>query len=69
MIFATADHHSYPGLAASEEARLDDVWNDGQAHWVSLASSARLISVDRTGHNIPFDRPDVVLDAVQELLP
>jgi len=68
MIVATADHHSYAGLAASEEARLDDVWNDGQAHWASLASSAQLISVDHTGHNIQVDRPDVVLDAVQELL-
>jgi pimeloyl-ACP methyl ester carboxylesterase len=68
MIVATADHHSYPGLAASEEARLNDVWNDGQAHWVSLASAAQLISVDHTGHNIQLDRPDVVLDAVQELL-
>ncbi len=68
MIVATADHHSYAGLAASEEARLNDVWNDGQAHWVSLATSAQLISVDHTGHNIQLDRPDVVLDAVQELL-
>ena len=68
MIVATADHHSYPGLAASEEARLNDVWNDGQAHWVSLAPSAQLITVDRTGHNIQIDRPDVVLDKIQELL-
>ena len=68
MIVATADHHSYPGLAASEEARLDDVWNDGQAHWVSLASSAQLISVDHTSHNIQLDRPDVVLDKIHELL-
>jgi pimeloyl-ACP methyl ester carboxylesterase len=68
MIVATADHHSYPGLAASEESRLDDVWNDGQAHWVSLASSAQLITVNNTGHNIQLDRPDVVLDKIHELL-
>jgi pimeloyl-ACP methyl ester carboxylesterase len=68
MIVATADHHSYPGLAAGEEARLDDVWNAGQAHWVSLASSAQLISVDHTSHNIQLDRPDVVLDKNREPL-
>jgi len=68
MIVATADHHSYPGLAASEEARLDDVWNAGQAHWMSLAPSAQLITVDNTGHNIQLDRPDVVLDKIHELL-
>ncbi len=44
------------------------VWNAGQAHWVSLASSAQLISVDHTSHNIQVDRPDVVLDKIHELL-
>jgi pimeloyl-ACP methyl ester carboxylesterase len=68
MIVATADHHSYPGLAASEEARLNDVWNAGQAHWVSLVASAQLVSVDNTSHNIQLDRPDVVLDMIHELL-
>ena len=69
MIVVTADHHSYPGLAASEEARLNDVWNAGQAHWVSLGSSAQLITVDHTSHNIQLDRPDVVLAKIHELLP
>jgi pimeloyl-ACP methyl ester carboxylesterase len=68
MIVATADHHSYAGLAASEEARLNDVWNAGQAHWVSLASAAQLVTVDNTGHNIQLDRPDVVLDKIHDLL-
>lgn len=69
MIVVTADHHSYPGLAPSEEARLDDAWNAGQAHWVSLGSSAQLITVDHTSHNIQLDRPDVVLAKIHELLP
>ena len=68
MIVATADHHSYPGLAAGEEARLDSVWNAGQVHWVTLASSAQLVTVDHTSHNIQLDRPDVVLDKIHELL-
>ena len=68
MTVATADHHSYTGLVASEEARLNDVWNVGQAHWVSLATSAQLISVSDTSHDIQLDRPDVVLDMIHELL-
>jgi pimeloyl-ACP methyl ester carboxylesterase len=68
MIVATADHHSYAGLAASEEARLNDVWEAGQAHWASLVSSAQLVSVDNTSHNIQLDRPNVVLDMIHALL-
>ncbi len=68
VIVTTADHHSYAGLAASEEARLNDAWTAGQAHWVSLAPSAQLITVDNTSHNIQLDRPDVVLDQIHQLL-
>ena len=68
MTVVTADHHSYPGLAASEEARLDDVWSTGQAHWVSLAQAAQLIVVENTDHNIQLDHPGVVLDQIHELL-
>ena len=69
LVVVTADHHSYPGLADSEEARLNNVWNAGQAHWVSLGSSAQLITVDHTSHNIQLDRHDVGLDKIHELLP
>jgi pimeloyl-ACP methyl ester carboxylesterase len=68
MTILTADHSSYPGLAASHQARLNDVWTNGQAHWASLAPEAQLIPVDKTGHNIQLERPDVVLDAIDELL-
>jgi pimeloyl-ACP methyl ester carboxylesterase len=68
MIVVNSDHHSYPGPAANEEARLGDVWNAGQAHWASFPSWAQLITVDHTGHNIQIDRPDVVLDKIHELL-
>jgi hypothetical protein len=63
---ATADHHSYAGLAASEDARLNDVWNAEQAHWVSPVSSAQLISVENTSHYFQLDRPDVALDMIHD---
>jgi pimeloyl-ACP methyl ester carboxylesterase len=66
MVVATADHHSYAGLAPSEEARLNDVWNAEQAHWVSPVSSAQLISVENTSHYFQLDRPDVALDMIHD---
>jgi pimeloyl-ACP methyl ester carboxylesterase len=65
MIVVTTDRDSYPGLAASEAAHLNDVWNAGQTHWASLGSAAQLVSDDHTGHNIQIDRPDVVLDKIR----
>ena len=69
MIVVTAARHIYPGLAASEEARLTQVWDAGQQHWMSLSSSAQLVSVDNTSHDIQLDRPDLVIEQIQRLLP
>ena len=65
----TAAEHPFPGLDPVEAARLDDVWNHGQQHWMSLSSAAQLVTVEDTGHYIQLDRPDAVIDAVQRLLP
>ena len=37
----TAALHPFPGLDPVEAARLDNVWNRGQEHWMSLSSAAR----------------------------
>src|SRR3954454_13229262 len=36
----TAAVHPFPGLDPVEAARLDEVWNHGQEHWMSLSSAA-----------------------------
>ena len=69
LMVLTAARHPYPGLAASEEARLSQVWDAGQQHWMSLSPSAQLVSVDNTSHDIQLDRPDVVIEQLQRLLP
>jgi pimeloyl-ACP methyl ester carboxylesterase len=68
MIVMTATQHPW-GLVAAENARLDDAWRAGQDHWLSLSSSARLVAVDDTGHNIQVDRPETVVEQIDQLLP
>ena len=67
MIVATAAEHPW-GLTPSEFDRLNEEWNAGQDHWVSLSSAAQLLSVDNTGHYIQVDRPDVVIEQIDTLL-
>ena len=64
----TAALHPFPGLDPVEAARLDDVWNRGQEHWVSLSSAADLVTVEDSGHYIQLDRPDVVIAEIEGLL-
>ena len=72
MIVATADHRSDPGLAArgrgSPRAACGTLARARLG--VRSASSARLIVPSTTpATSIQLDRPDVVLDKIDELLP
>ena len=69
MIVATAADHPFAGLAATETARLNDVWNAGQQHWMSLSSNSQLVAIDDTSHDIQLDQPGAVMDQIRELLP
>jgi pimeloyl-ACP methyl ester carboxylesterase len=68
MTVATRADLSYPGLAATVNARLADVWTRGQAHWATLSTAAELVTVADTGHNIQVDQPAVVIDQISSLL-
>jgi pimeloyl-ACP methyl ester carboxylesterase len=66
MVVMTATQHPW-GLSDSENARLDDAWAAGEDHWLSLSSSARVVPVDDTGHNIQVDQPEAVIDQITSL--
>ncbi len=66
-VVMTATQHPW-GLGEAENARLDDAWTAGQDHWLSLSSSARLVPVDDTGHDIQVERPEAVIEQIQQLL-
>lgn len=69
MTVITATHRELPaGLATTEVDRLEQAWSEGQQRWLSLSSSARLVSVDDSGHHIEIERPDVVIDEIVRLL-
>ena len=65
---ATRADLSYPGLPTTVDSQLAGVWTEGQAHWASLSSAAKLITVANTSHNIQIDQPAVVVDQISALL-
>lgn len=69
-IVDTAAQHGYAagGMNSDTASQLEGVWSDGEVHWASLSSAAQLVTVDRTGHHIQSDRPDLVIAQVAELL-
>jgi pimeloyl-ACP methyl ester carboxylesterase len=58
-----------PGDVQPETAAaLESFWEEGQNRWLELATQARLERVDRAGHFIQLDQPQLVADRVQELV-
>jgi pimeloyl-ACP methyl ester carboxylesterase len=68
MMVATRADVTYPGLAAAADGALAQVWHAGQAHWASLSSSARLVTVAHSGHYLQIDQPAAVIDAIRSLV-
>lgn len=66
----TAAERTLPeGISDAERARLDHAWDVGQELLADLSSFTRLTTVDGTGHHIELERPDVVVAAIDRLLP
>ena len=68
MTVATRADLSYPDLPTTVDSQLASVWTEGQAHWASLSSAAKLITIADTSHNIQIDQPGVVVDQISALL-
>ncbi|MBS2537176.1 alpha/beta hydrolase [Catenulispora sp. NF23] len=47
------------------DARL---WRDAQAAFVSHAANRRLVVAANSSHDVPIDRPDVVVKAIQDMI-
>ncbi|MFJ4653193.1 alpha/beta fold hydrolase [Nocardia sp. NPDC088792] len=47
-----------------DDARL---WKDAQADFVGEAPNRRLILAENSSHDVPLDRPDVVIGAIEQL--
>lgn len=43
-------------------------WRDAQASFAAAASNRQLVVAQKSSHDVPVDRPDVVLDAVQSMV-
>jgi pimeloyl-ACP methyl ester carboxylesterase len=49
-------------------AALDSAWTAGQQRWAELSPQGRVQRVDLAGHFIQQDQPQVVVDAVREVV-
>lgn len=56
------------GLPADLAATFDDIWMDLQAGLVKLSTSGRQEIVADATHDMPFEQPGVIVDAIRDVL-
>ncbi len=56
------------GFEPDLAGRLVDIWWEGQAELASRSTAGRLVKVENATHELPFERPDAVADAIREVL-
>jgi len=54
-----------PFDTSPQDAQL---WRDAQATFAKAAPNRRLVLAEESSHDVPVDRPDVVIKAVDEMV-
>jgi pimeloyl-ACP methyl ester carboxylesterase len=55
-------------LPPEEKAAAEDRWQAEQKTMLDLSSKSQLIVAEGSGHNINAENPEIVIDAVREML-
>ncbi len=57
-----------PGITRDQAERVEDVWQQLQRELASRSSEGRLIVATRSGHFVQSDEPQLVIDAIREVV-
>ena len=57
-----------PGITQEQAERVEDIWLQLQRELASRSSEGRLIVAQRSGHFVQSDEPQLVIDAIREVV-
>ncbi|MER7050929.1 MULTISPECIES: alpha/beta hydrolase [unclassified Streptomyces] len=60
-------HESQYAAVPEHGPALEKMWTEGQREWLALSSRSELSTAAGTGHYIYEDRPDLALEAIQDV--
>jgi pimeloyl-ACP methyl ester carboxylesterase len=68
VLAADGDEGEGSDLDPALATRFETIWAELQAELASRSDAGRLELVTNTTHDMPFDRPDAIVDAIEEIL-
>ena len=68
VLSADGDEGEGADLEPALATRFESIWTELQAELASRSDAGRLELVKNSTHDMPFDRPDAIVEAIEELL-
>lgn len=68
LVVVTRGQSACGPTAPEDAANIDQAWQKLQSELVDLSSNGTQIVAERSGHLIPAEQPDAVIDAVQRIV-
>jgi len=68
IVISRGDPDASPLLSDTENQQLWEVWQEMQSKLAPLSSAGKQMIAEKSGHHIQIDQPDLVVDAIQEMV-
>lgn len=63
-----AQDYAAAGLSPEVGQEIEDIWQDGQRRLLDLSSASRLVVAENSGHLVPRDQPEAVVESVRAVV-
>jgi hypothetical protein len=68
IVLSRGDSNATPLLSDTENQQMWEVWQEMQSKLAQLSSDNKQVIAEQSGHNIQLDQPDLVINAVLEIV-
>ena len=58
----------FPGFSQEESDQFNEAWTKSQADLTQVSQNSEQIIAEESGHNIQEDDPDLVIDAIRQVV-
>lgn len=68
IVLSAGQRDTVASLTAAENQQYRDVWESLQPKLAALSTAGKQVVVEKSGHMIPLEEPDFVIDAIKEMV-
>jgi pimeloyl-ACP methyl ester carboxylesterase len=68
LVVISGGQSAFPQFSPESGAKLDSVWRELQSALLRLSTNSRQVIAERSGHGVPYEQPDLVIDEIRQMV-